>query len=179
MKKSLLLLSLTTSLVLSVNAQELTDKETLRVNDSITLHIGNDILINKPSGYDFSNIEEVKKGGFSIGKFANVGAAVGSTIGLAGANAGNIGAMSTGIKVMSTASVASSVGWTQDAINALNVSDQAKSIVGKKMRILKFKKEGNEKRGEHFFAIVAGSGKTDYKVEIEPAINSGEILVIR
>jgi len=177
MNKTLLVLSVTTLLATTSNAQKLIDNDALQINDSITLHTGEDIMINKPYAFDFVNVDEVKKGGFGIGKFANIGAAVGSTIGLAGISTGSVGAMTTGVKVMETATVASSVGWTQDAINALNASDKAKSIVGKKMRILKFKKEGNEKRGEHYYAIVAGEGKQDYKIEAAPAIATGEIVV--
>jgi hypothetical protein len=178
MKKVFLSMIFLFTLASLLSAQMLVNSETLKVNDSTILMVGNDILINKPIGFDFVNIEEVKKSGFNIGKLANIGSAVGSTIGIAGANASNVGAMTTGIKVMQTASVASSIGWTQEAINALNVSDKAKSIVGKKMRILRFKKEGNEKRGEHFYAITAGEGKQDYRIEVEPAIENGEILMI-
>ena len=177
--KTIAFTAIISAISLSANAQQLTDKETLQVNDSITLHVGNDILINKPQSFDFVNVEELKKGGFSLSKIANVaGSAGGALVGLGGQTA-SIGTMTTGIKVMQTAGTAASVGYTVDAINAMNISDQAKSIVGKKMRILKFKKEGNEKRGEHYYAIAAGEGKHDYKIEVAPAITSGEILIIK
>ncbi len=114
-----------------------------------------------------------------MGKIANIASSAGGAIVGLGGQTASIGTMTTGIKVMQTAGTAASVGFTVDAINAMNISDQAKSIVGKKMRILKFKKEGNEKRGEHFYAIVAGEGKHDYKIEIEPAITSGEVLILK
>ncbi|WP_447639927.1 MULTISPECIES: hypothetical protein [Chitinophagaceae] len=173
--KNLLFASIALLLALPSFSQKLIDKNTFQVNNSLTLKIGDDLVIGKPAAYDFVNIEE-EKNKFSFGKIANIAGAAGSAVGLAGVQTGSIGAMETGIKAMNTASTVSSIGMTADAIKSLNASDKAKQIIGKKFRILKFKEDGNEKRGYHYYAVVAGEGKTNYRIEVIPAIQSQEVV---
>lgn len=157
-------------------SQNLHDKNTFTM-DTITIHVGDDLTIGKPSTFDFVNISESKRG-LSIGNIANAAGALGSTVGLLGAETGHLGTAMTGIKVMNAANTAASAGLTADAISALNVSNQAKLIIGKQFRVLRFKKEGNERRGQHIYAILAGEGKTNYKAELAPAIKASEIIAI-
>lgn len=155
-------------------SQSLQNKDTFTL-DTLTIHVGDDLTIGRPSQFDFVNITKSKHG-LGIGKIASAAGALGSTVGLLGAETGHLGTAMTGLKVMNAANTATSVGWTADAIAALNVSNQAKLIIGKQFRVLRFKKEGNERRGEHIYAILAGEGKTNYKAELVPAIKSNEII---
>ena len=45
----------------------------------------------------------------------------------------------------------------------------------KELRILKFNSSGSEKRGFHYYAIVAGPGNSNYKIDLEPALNTFEV----
>ncbi|MNY42641.1 hypothetical protein D3C86_1775510 [compost metagenome] len=90
-----------------------------------------------------------------------------------GYDAGSLGAVKTGARLSQTGSQAAKLTALTDKL-----SSQAKPIAGKKLRILKFKVEGNEKRGEHFFAIVAAEGNKDFKIELEPAIETKEIVAV-
>lgn len=47
---------------------------------------------------------------------------------------------------------------------------------GQRLRVLKFFKKGNLKRGEHFYATVAGIGKENYDIELDRAIDTQEVL---
>ncbi|SEA41558.1 hypothetical protein SAMN05192529_11773 [Arachidicoccus rhizosphaerae] len=174
--KNLLLTAVMFGLVSTAFSQTLENKDTFTM-DTLTIHVGDDLTIGKPSTFDFVNVVESKHG-LGIGNIANAAGALGSTVGLLGAETGHLGTAMTGIKVMNAANTAASVGWTADAIAALNVSNQAKKIIGKKFRVLRFKKEGNQRRGEHIYAILAGEGKTNYKAELAPAIKSHEIIAI-
>lgn len=174
--KNLLLTAMVLLIAHTSFSQKLINKDSLQI-DSLMLKVGDDLIIGKPAAYDFVNIEE-QKSKLSFGKIANIAGSAGTALGLAGAETGSIGAMKTGLTAMNTVSTVSSIGMTADAINALNVSDKAKQIIGKKFRILKFKQEGNNKRGFHYYAIVAGEGKTNYKIEIIPAIQSKEVIGI-
>lgn len=158
-------------------SQKLIDKETFQVNDSLTLKVGDDLIIGKPAAYDFVNIEEEKKK-FGIGKLASIAGAAGTAVGLGGAMVGGASTVAASGKILEGAATASTVGMTAEEINSLNISDKAKQIIGKKFRILKFKEEGNEKRGYHYYATVAGEGKTNYKIEIIPAIQAKEVIGI-
>lgn len=158
-------------------SQKLQDNDTFVLNDSITIKVGDDLTIGKPSDFEFVNITQSKHG-FGLGTIANAAGSVGSSVGLLGAESGHLKTAMTGIKVMNTANTVSNVGGTADAIAALNVSNQAKEIIGKKFRILRFKDEGNERRGHHVYAFVAGEGKTNYKIELYPAIESQEVIAV-
>jgi len=158
------------------NAQSLINKKTF-VFDSVKIMVGDDITIGKPSTYDFVNITKMKRLR-KIGKIANVVGDVGFAAGMIGATSGDVDAAMTGVKVMQGASTAASIGWTAAEINQMNVSNRAKQIIGKKFRVLKFKKKGNKRRGEHLYGIVAGEGHTNYKIELAPAIKSKEVIAI-
>jgi len=158
-------------------SQKLQDDGTFVLNNKTTIKVGDDLTIGRPADYDFINITPSKHG-FGLGAIANAAGSVGSSVGLLGAESGHLKTAMTGIKVMNTANTVSNIGESADAIAALNVSNKAKEIIGKKFRILRFKDEGNERRGHHVYAFVAGEGKTNYKIELYPAIESQEVIAV-
>lgn len=181
MKSLFIILTLIVSTI-TVDAQELKDENTLILNDSTTLTVEDQLIVNLPYSYDFVSVEEVKKGFNmkSLAKIGNIGSAVGGTLGSIGAATGKIGVLSTGVEIMNKANVATSIGMTAEAIEELQVSKKAKQIISKKMQITEFKKEGNSEVGYAYYAIANILGdKKKYKIDIEPAIRTNEILVIK
>jgi len=174
--KALLLTGIAMGLLTAAQSQHLTDKDTF-IMDTITIHVGDDLIIGTPSQYDFVNIQESKRG-MGLGKIANVAGSAGMATTLLGLETNHLGAAMTGAKVLGGAATLASVGMTADAIAQLNVSNEARRIIGKKFRVIRLKEEGNKKRGEHYYAIVAGEGHTNYKIELPPAIKSNEILAV-
>jgi len=174
--KTLLLTTLALGLFTASQSQSLTDKDTF-VMDSVTIHVGDDLTIGTPSQYDFVNIQESKRG-MGLGKIANVAGNAGLATALLGVETKSVGTLMTGAKVLEGAGTLASVGMTADAIAKLNVSNEARKIIGKKFRVMRLKQEGSKKRGEHYYAIVAGEGHTNYKIELPPAIQSNEILAV-
>lgn len=165
----------------AINAQELKDEKTLVLNDSTTINVGDEFIVNLPYTYDFVSIQEAKKG-FSmknLAKIGNVGSAIGGTLGSIGAATRNIGVLSTGVEIMNKASIATSIGMTAEAIDQLQVSKGAKQIISKKMRVIEFKKEGSQEDGYAYYAIANINGdKKKYKVELEPALRINEIILV-
>lgn len=176
---------LVTALVLvtgSISAQHMADKDTFMLNDTTKVVVGQELLVNIPfnNSFDFLNIKKAK--GFSLGKIskiADVGGALGSTLGTVGMATGNIGTLGTAIDIMNTANVASSIGMTAEAIDALNVSPDAKDIISKKLKVIKIDKKGSDKKGYAYTAVVVVSG-TDkkYQVDLEPALRTKEVLIL-
>lgn len=150
------------------------------VNDSVfissqgqELKIGDDLIIGYPSGNDGSFLhvsnDTKKKLGFAS-KIAGAAASVGSGVVGVGVSSGSVGTIRTGIKVAGVAGSASDVAGVGEIL--LKGENE---LTGQRLRILKFDHSGNAKRGEHFYAIVAGSGNSNFKIEIEPAISTMEL----
>ena len=154
-------------------AQKL-ENEIFTSSTGIEFKVGDNITIGMPSnGTEFTNITEHLKGFKKLGKLAGDLSDVGAQVVSSGYDAGSAGAVKTGARLNQTGSQAAKLTALTDKL-----SPQARPIAGKKLRILKFKVEGNEKRGQHFFAIVAAEGNKDFKIELEPAIESKEIVAV-
>lgn len=156
MKKQILTAGIAVLGTTALKAQRLIDKETLQVNNSITLHVGNDITVNKPSSHDFAYICEEKEHVKNQKTSKNTGK---------GGKWDH-----SKLKGKSDLEIFNYV-----VSNA--TPNKAKSIIGRKMRIIKFKKEDDPKGEKRFYAIVDAKEKTSYKIEIVAAITSGEILI--
>lgn len=175
MKASGFTLIIALAIVMSSNsyAQKL-ENEVFTSSAGIEFKVGDNITIGMPSnGVEFSNIAEQLKGFKKLGKLAGDLSDVGAQVVSSGYDAGSSGTVKTGARLSQTGNQASKLTALTDKL-----SSQAKPIAGKKLRILKFKVEGNEKRGQHFFAIVAAEGNKDFKIELEPAIESKEIVAV-
>jgi len=153
--------------------QELVDEETFRDATGHEFKVGDDLNIGKPGsekGYKYIQNATKKKIGW-MGKMASKVSEVGKNVAEVGADLGSGNTVAKGAQVHNTANSTSNLTQTGEKL-LTNEED----IEGQTLRILKFKVVGNEKRGEHFFAVVAGPGKANYEVEIVPAIRSGEVV---
>jgi hypothetical protein len=140
----------------------------------VEFKVGDDITIGYPSnGVDFVNIAEHLKGFKKLTKVASDIGSAGSQLVSSGYDAGSSGAVKAGASLNKNGAAAARLTSLTDKL-----SPGAKPIAGKKLRILKFKVDGNAERGEHFFAFVAAEDNKDYKIEIEPAIESKEIVAV-
>ncbi len=157
-------------------SQVLIDKNTFLASTGGTISVGDDITIGVPANYsyEFSFIENNTKNKVGIaGKLAGVATTVGvGAIGLGAVN-GSYGAAKAGAKVAVAAATAEEISDGSEAVLGHN-----HELTGRKMRILKFKKEGNSRRGEYIYAIVAGPKQQNYKIELPLAIQSKEITVV-
>lgn len=137
------------------------------------LAFGDDLIIGYPSGNDgdflFVSNDTKKKLGFAS-KLAGAAASVGSGVIGVGIGSGSVGAIKTGVQVAGVAGSASQVAGAGEIL--LKGENE---LTGQHLRILKFDKSGNKKRGEHFYAIVAGDGRSNFKIELEPAISTKEL----
>ncbi|MGJ1206125.1 hypothetical protein [Sphingobacterium lactis] len=182
MKKLFLFLVCLTAVSLVHAQKKLTDENTLVVNDSITLKVGDEFIVNLPYAYEFVSIEEHKKrfNLKNLKKIGHVGSAVGGSLGFIGVATENIGVLSTGVDIITKAGAVTSVGMTAEAIDELTVSDRSKKIIAKKMRISAFQEMGSAENGYTYFAIPNIIGdKKKFKVEIEPALRTNEIILVQ
>lgn len=154
-------------------SQELVDENTFVNADGRQFKVGDDLMIgeaNPSTGYKFIQNTTKKKIGW-MSKMASSVSEVGKSVAKVGADVGADGALVKGAQVSGTANSTSDLA---DKSEKLLVKEE--DITGQSLRILKFKYTGSEKRGEHFFAIVAGPGKANYEIEIIPAIVAGEVV---
>lgn len=177
MKKTNLILKIGLVIALSFPffsySQELVDEDTFVDADGRQFKVGDDLLLGEvqaSTGYKFiQNVTKKKIGWMS--KMASQVSDVGKSVAKVGADVGADGALTKGAQLSGTANSTSDLA---DKSEKLLVKEE--DITGQSLRILKFKHTGSEKRGEHFYAIVAGPGKANYEVEIIPAIQTGEIV---
>ncbi|MDV2442568.1 hypothetical protein CMV00_01980 [Elizabethkingia anophelis] len=137
MKKKIL--SVTVFLSLFMSAQQITSIENrgseLFINNSFTLKKGEGIQVYLPSGNDFRFVKQ-KYGGFGIkmlGKVANV---VGSGAAAVGLGSGSTSVLQGAGKVMNGAMAVQYGADAIDKIGDLPISDKAKKIAGKKMKVI-------------------------------------------
>lgn len=135
--------------------------------------VGDDLTIGYPSlGTEFSFIENNTKKKIGLaGKLAGAATNVATSVAIVGVGAGSYGTVATGIQVAGTASAVEGVAQAGDLI----IKGEHK-LTGQRLRILKFFQKGNPKRGEHFYATVAGIGKENYNIELDRAIDAQEVL---
>ncbi|TKC08036.1 hypothetical protein FA048_12800 [Pedobacter polaris] len=156
----------------SFGQQIMNDTTFVSANGSI-LNVNDDLIIGYPSGqakeFLFINNHTEKKIGFA-GKLAGKVASVGSGVGLLGVGIGSLNTVMTGVKIAGAAGTIADVASVSDL---LLKGDNP--LTGQRFRILRFNKTGNQKRGEHFFAVVAGPGNANYQIELEPALATYEI----
>lgn len=163
----------------ALKAQKLVNDSTLMINDSLQIQIYDQILVNVPHSYEFVSIEEHKRHNVSLSNLGKVGLAAGATIGLAGVSSENLGIVHGGIKVISGSSILSGAGLTQEAINEMKVSKNAKYIIGKTLRIVSFEKKGSKKDGYAYEVITNVPGeKKRYKIDIAQALRLNEIIIL-
>ncbi|MBB6131497.1 hypothetical protein [Mucilaginibacter lappiensis] len=154
-------------------SQQLLNDSTFVSYKGISFKVKDDIIIGYPSGQtgDFSFVVNDTKRKFGLlSKIAGAAGDVGSGVATVGIGGGSTGAIKTGLNTMGASQAAGGVGSAGEIL----LTGENK-LTGQQMRILKFSKTGSDKRGVHFFAIVAGPGNSNYKIELEPAITSYEI----
>lgn len=161
---------------ITVSAQALIDKNTFLTAASDTIRVGDDITIGLPANfqYEFSFIENDTKNKVGIaGRIAGAVTTVGAGVVGLGAVNGSYEVVQAGANAATAATVVDGVADGADAVLGHN-----HELTGRQMRVLKFKKEGNPKRGEYFYAVVAGPKQQNYKIEIPLAIQSKEIVAV-
>lgn len=154
-------------------SQEIIDDSIFVTSHDYEMEVGDDLIIGYPSGNDgdflFVSNDTKKKLGLAS-KIAGAAASVGSGAVAVGVGTGSLGTIRTGVGVARTA------GTVSDVTGAGEVLLKGEhELTGQTVRILRFEKSGNKRRGEHYYAIVAGSGKSNFKIEIEPALNNKEV----
>lgn len=140
----------------------------LLVNDSILINRGNVIKIHLPAGKDFVFIRRKKSvlGAKMLGSIADVVGVGASAIGIGSNNIGTI------TKAIEVANAARAVEYGVDAlekIQELPISDNAKKIAGKKMKVLDwtFTDDG--------WIIIAEYERKKYEIYLQGAVMAGEI----
>lgn len=157
----------TISAQLAVNSIQNNQTELL-INDSITLKKGQEIQVYLPAGKDFVFVKQ-KKSGLNtklLGKVTDIAGSGASAIGL---GSGNLKVLQGTTKVINTVKVVNYSAGTLDKIQELPISNSAKKIAGKKMKI-----EGWE-FAENGYVITAYLDKKKYEIYLQEAAISGEI----
>lgn len=172
MKKITILLAGSLLLSLSAKAQSITG-DIFTSSTGKEFNVGDDLIIGYPSlGADFSFIENNTKKKIGLaGKLANAASNVAGSVALVGVGAGSYETVGKGIQAMGSASAVEGVAKAGDLL----IQGENK-LTGQRLRILKFHKKGNPKRGEHFYATVAGVGKENFIIELDRAIETREVL---
>lgn len=174
MKKSQILKVFLLSFIpLASFSQSITGDSLFISSKGTQLKAGDNLIIGYPSQNNgefvfVSNETKKKLGMFS--KIAGVTSSVGSSVLGVGLGSGSIETIRTGAKVAEVAGTTSQIASVGDV-----VLKGENELIGQRVKILKFTQTGNEKRGIHFFAIVAGSGASNFRIEIEPAILTQEL----
>ena len=175
MKTLILVLIVVTGMYSVTFSQVLIDENTFITSEQDTIRVGDDLSIGNPLRYgEFSFIENATKNNIGMaGKLARATSSIG--LGVMGMGAANTSAKAvmTGAKVATTAETASEVAGAADVVTGNN-----NELTGRKMRVLRFDMKGNKKRGEFFYAIVAGPKNQNYRIELIPAIENGEITLV-
>lgn len=172
--KNLLLIGFM-SLSTPLFSQTLIDENTFVSSGLDTIRVGDDLSIGDPFEYGgFAFVVNDTKGKIGlVGKLAKATSTVG--VGVLGMGVANLSgnAIMTGAKVATTAGTVSGIADVGDVVTGDN-----NGLPGRKMRILRFDKKGNAKRGEFFYAIVAGPKNQNYRIELIPAIENKEIIAV-
>lgn len=154
------------------NAQIIEDK-IFTSSSGMEFSVGDDLIIGYPSlGAEFNFIENNTKKKIGLaGKLAGAATRVATSVAVIGVGSGSYGTVATGVQAAGAASAVEGVAKVGDLI----IKGENK-LTGQRLRILKFFKKGNPKRGEHFYATVAGIGKENYDIELDRAIDLQEVL---
>lgn len=153
-------------------AQTIED-EIFTSSSGMEFSVGDDLIIGYPSlGAEFSFIENNTKKKIGLaGKLAGAVTHVATSVAVVGVGSGSFETVATGVQAAGTASAVEGVAKAGDLI----ITGENK-LTGQRLRVLKFFKKGNPKRGEHFYATVAGIGKENYDIELDRAIDTQEVL---
>lgn len=142
----------------------------LVLDDSITIEKKGIIRINLP--YTGKNFQFVNKKKSSFGKIAKKAAgAVSSGAMAVGIGSSNIKTVNGAIQVANKADAVSYGADALEQIDDLPISNKAKKIAGKEMKVLKWKKE----EGMHI--ITAKYKRKKYNINLEAAYVSKEIIL--
>lgn len=141
------------------------------VNDSIKISKGSEIQIHLPANKDFMFVKQVKKNLLSTKMLGNIADVVGTGASAIGIGTNNIGTMSKAFEVARTARAIEYGADALEKIQDLPISDKAKKIAGKKMKILdwKFTDDG--------WILTAELDKKKYEIYLQEAIVTEEIKI--
>lgn len=172
MKKFTVLVATALLTTLSTTAQSI-HNNVFTSSQGKEFHVGDDLIIGYPTmGIDFNFIENNTKN--KVGLAAKLAGAAGSIAGstaLIGVGARNASTVTKSVQAAGAAGAAKGVANAGDML-----LQGENKLTGQHLRILKFQKKGNAKRGEHFYAIVAGKGAENYVIELDRAILTNEII---
>lgn len=155
-----------------LSAQQITSIENkgseLYINNFITLKKGDDIQIYLPAGRDFMFVKQ-KSGGFGLKMLRKVAGVVGTGAAAVGLGSGSAEVLQGAGKVMDGARAVQYGADAIDKIGDLPISDKAKKIAGKKMKITgwEFTDDG--------YVLSAEYDKKKYLVNLQEASMTGEI----
>ena len=154
--------------------QKLIDEDTFQDENGTTFKVGDDLMTGEPaaSASQFRFIQNTTKKKIGLlSKMASSVSSVGKSVAEVGADVKSGGTVDKGASLANTANSTNNLANSSEKLLV-----KEEDITNQSLRILRFRKTGNEKRGEHFFAVVAGPGKANYEVELVPAIENGEVI---
>jgi hypothetical protein len=154
-------------------SQTLVDDTLFISSNKQEIKIGDNLIIGYPSNNDGTFIHvsnDTKKKLSILSKIAETTANIGSSFVGLGVSSSSVDVIRTGSKVSQVAGATSNVAGAGEIF--LKGENE---LTGQRVKVLKFSTSGNEKRGIHYYAVVAGSGNSNFKIEIETAIFSKEL----
>lgn len=163
----------------ALKAQKLVNDSTLMINDSLQIQIHDQILVNVPHSFEFVSIEEHKRNKLNLSSIGEIAGAAGETLTSFGFHTQNLSLVKGGLNFITGSSALTTAGLTQEAINEMKVSKNAKYIIGKTLRIVSFEKKGSKKDGYAYEVITnVPSEKKRYKIDIAQALRLNEIIIL-
>ncbi|MDV2442555.1 hypothetical protein CMV00_01915 [Elizabethkingia anophelis] len=140
----------------------------LFINNSITIRKEGEHQIYLPAGKDFMFVKQ-KLGGFGLKMLGKVADVVGTGAVAIGLGSGSAEVLQGAGKVMNGARAVQYGTYTINKINDLLISDKAKNIAGKKMKITgwEFNNDG--------YILTAEYDKKKYLINLQEAAMAGEI----
>lgn len=140
----------------------------LLINNQIELSREGEIQINLPANKDFLFIEQ-KKSGLSAKMLGNIADVVGTGASAIGIGTNSIGTMSKAFEVARTARAIEYGADALTKIQDLPISNKAKKIAGKKMKIIDYAFENDG------WILTAELDKKKYKINLQEAVMVGEV----
>lgn len=144
----------------------------LVIQDSIKLSKGQKLKINKPYAYDYSTIKKVD-GLASIKNIVSVAQLGGIVGGSIGGLTGNANTMIKSSQILTTANQVDNIIWSADKIQKLNISKNAKKIVGREFIITGWE-EQDQVDG---FYLKGTIDNKKYTIQLQSAIILKEIVL--
>lgn len=174
MKRFILFAGLTCSALFSAQTTviSITNKASeLIINDSVSLKKGDSLQINIPAGRDFVFVKK-KSSGLNAKLIGRVADVVGVGAAAVGMGSNNVKVLAGASQTIRKANAVKYGAETVEQIQNLPISNDAKKIAGKKMRVLDWKFTDNG------YVVTVVDNNTKFEIYLQEAVNAGEIILI-